>query len=143
MNTDSILDALRQSPALAIGSDAALAALAAAATPVSFAAGEVVFDTGDAQTEVFVVIDGTLRARLSAEGNLISVFEAGAVFGEYAMFTGGVRSARVVAADAAVLLRIDADAFRQFLMDSPQTTLLLLETAVRRLSRAERQRHEA
>ena len=54
-----------------------------------------VFENGETSSSVYVVASGSLRIQLSESSKLVSFAEAGALFGEYAMFTKGVRTARV------------------------------------------------
>ena len=59
-----------------------------------FEQGQVVFEEGDTSSRVYVVASGSLHVRVGAASKLVSFAEAGALFGEYAMFVKGVRTAR-------------------------------------------------
>jgi len=139
MNTLEKQDALKRCDVLARATAEGLRSLAEAAEIECIDAGAVVFDAGDTSSRVYVVASGSLEVRLSEGTKLVSFFEPGALFGEYAMFVG-VRTARVTAAKPTVLLSLDSEHFRSFLLQCPECTLQLLQTAVRRLQRAERQR---
>ncbi len=139
MNATERQDALRRCAALAGADDAALQELAEAANIETFAPGDVVFSQGEAASRVYVVAAGALEARLNEAAEMVSYFEPGALFGEYAMFANRVRTARVMAVQPTVLVSVDEQRFRAFLLRCPAVTLQLLQTAVRRLHRAERQ----
>jgi CRP-like cAMP-binding protein len=140
VNATEKLNAVKQCEVLAAADDASQQWIADAMEIEYFEAGEVVFEAGDESTRVYVVVAGTLEARVGEQADLVSLFEPGALFGEYAMFTGGVRTARVVALASCVLLSVDDEHFRTLLLRCPEVTMLLLRTAVRRLHRAERYR---
>jgi len=134
------LGALKKCGVLAGAEEADLQWLADAAEIDVFAAGKVVFEEGDTSSRVYVVALGALQVRLGESSKLVSFAETGALFGEYAMFTNGVRTARVLAAEPSVLLSIEAEQFREFLLRCPSVMMELLQTAVRRLHRVERRR---
>ncbi len=98
------------------------------------------FEEGESSSRVYVVARGSLQVRLGESGKLVSFAEAGALFGEYAMFVKGVRMARVVAAKSSVLLSFGDNQFQEFLLRCPTVMMELLQTAVRRLHRVERRR---
>lgn len=138
METHEIAAALAESKTFRGIDRELLDALAESAGVERFEPGDIVFDNGDESSEVYVVVSGSLRARLTELGPVISVFDEGSLFGEYAMFTHGIRGARVTAISSSVTITLDPEAFRGFLAKTPDLTLQLLETAVRRLARAER-----
>ena len=134
------LGALKKCEVLAGVEEADLQWLADAAEVDAFAAGKIVFEEGDTSSRVYVVAIGALQVRLGESAKLVSFAEAGALFGEYAMFTKGVRNACVFAAEPSVLLSFEAEQFREFLLRCPAVMMELLQTAVRRLHRVERRR---
>ena len=138
MNQTEKLDALKECGVLAAADGAALQRLVDAAETETFATGKVVFEEGEMSSRVYVVALGSLQVRLGDK--LVSFAEAGALFGEYAMFAKGVRTARVLAAEPSVLLSFAAAEFREFLLQCPAVMMELLQTAVRRLHRVERRR---
>lgn len=138
MNATDKLETLRGCEVLAAADDETLGSLAEIAGVERFLRGQVVFDTGEASSRAYVVASGKLEVKLTADGPLVGFFEPGALFGEYAMFANGVRTARVVAATESILLSIAPEQFQSFLLRCPQATVALLRTAVRRLVRAER-----
>ena len=138
METPELVATLTRCATLAKADPELLETLTEQAEVESFATGDVVFDVGEESTRVYVVASGSLRAQLTEDGPLVSVFGPGTLFGEYAMFAHGVRAARVTAAETTVTVTIDPQDFRSFLRACPDAALDLLETAVRRLARAER-----
>lgn len=74
-----------------------LPALAKAAQPVSFAAGEMVIKQGDEGFEFFLIKNGT--ANVDVDGRLIATLRGGDYFGEYALFHNEPRMATITAAE--------------------------------------------
>lgn len=134
------LDALKKCGVLAQAEDDDLQWLADLTEIDVYAMGKVVFEEGEVSSRVYIVALGSLHVRLGEGSKLVSFAEAGALFGEYAMFTKGVRIAQVQAAESSVLLSVTADQFREFLLRCPTVMMELLQTAVRRLHRVERRR---
>ncbi len=134
------LVALKNCGVLASADDAALQSLADGAEVDVFVSGQVVFEEGDSSSRVYVVSSGSLQVLLGESSKLVSFAETGTLFGEYAMFAKGVRTARVLAAEPSVLVSFAADRFREFLLQCPTVMMELLQTAVRRLHRVERRR---
>lgn len=140
MNATEKLDTLRDCEAFASAEDSDLQWLAEQAQIEAVGPGDVVFEHGDETANVYVVVSGSLRIRVHEDAKLVSVAERSSLFGEYAMFAHGVRTARVAATEPCVLLSIDEAPFREFLLRCPTVMMELLQTAVRRLQRAERAR---
>ena len=140
MNLPEKQSALKNCDVLATADDATLQWLAEGAQTDPFEAGQVVFEEGESSSRVYVVARGSLQVRLGESDKLVSFAEAGALFGEYAMFVKGVRMARVVAAKSSVLLSFGDNQFQEFLLRCPTVMMELLQTAVRRLHRVERRR---
>jgi CRP-like cAMP-binding protein len=140
METAEKRDALKQCGVLATADADSLQWLADIAQADVFEPDQVVFAEGESSSRVYVVAWGSLQVRLSESSKLVSFAEPGSLFGEYAMFAKGVRTAHVVAAEASALLSFRDDEFREFLLRCPTVMMQLLQTAVRRLHRAERQK---
>ena len=79
------------------------------AEPVELAAGETLFEQGDTARELYVVKAG--RLDVVAGGTTVRELGAGAVLGELALLTGGVRSATVRARRDSRLLRVTKPTF--------------------------------
>jgi uncharacterized protein len=90
----------------------------------SFPAGARVIDKGQAGTQMYVVISGRLRVfDVGADGieRTLTVLDVGAVFGEMALFTGGVRTAHVITQEPVELFRLDFDAVERLRKRFPFT----------------------
>jgi len=140
MNATEKLTALKACETLAAADDDTLQWLAEVVDTECLEADDIVFEEGEISERIYVVASGKLEVRLDEKSPLVGLLEPGALFGEYAMFVNGVRTARVVAITECVLLSVDDQHFRTFLLKCPEAMLALLQTAVRRLNRAERQR---
>ena len=138
MNATDKITALRNCEVIDHADDKTLEWLADIAVLETCEPGDVVFEAGEVSEHVFVLAAGKLEVRLADRKELVSFLEPGALFGEYATFVHGVRTAQVAAATPCLLLRIDEQHFRTFLLRCPEAMLQLLQTAVRRLHRAER-----
>jgi len=115
-----------------------LAALAETMHEEYFARGELVCKQGEPADRVFIVLSGNLEVRLAGSPGHTSRLQHGELFGEYGLFAEGVRTATVVSADESVLLTLDYDRFRAFLLMFPEATLAIMEATVQRLLNAQR-----
>ena len=121
--------------------------LAEMMTTESLRPGETLFEAGEPSDRVFVVVTGRLEVFVGQLGQpgraeAVRTLGPGDLLGEYGMFLGNVRTAtiRAAASGPALLLGLDYQRFRSFLLVAPEATLVLLETAVRRLVELERDR---
>jgi CRP-like cAMP-binding protein len=115
-----------------------LDALVPAARPVTIAARQEVFHKGDAGSQLYVVIDGRLKAfTTSPEGNdvVFNVMGPGEVFGEVALLSESPRSATVRAIERCELLVLDRRDFLAFLKRSPDIAVRMLTVLAERLMR--------
>lgn len=103
-------------------------ALAQAVVPLArlaqFRAGQTVLSHQDDTTDVFVVLDGTLRVELlSQNGREIILSDAGPgeLVGEFAALDDQRRSATVTATTRATLARIPGAAFKEAALAEPQS----------------------
>ena len=102
-----------------------------------FRAGQKVCVAGETASEVYVIADGTLGVSLPGDARIVRQMRRGEILGEYGMFGRGVRTATVEAQEDAVLLSLDYERFREFLLAFPASTLALLEVTVQRMTSAE------
>jgi SulP family sulfate permease len=82
---------------------------------VSLKAGEILLQQGAASSEMFVLLSGAMRAELArpdGETVVVARFVPGAIVGEIAFYSSVPRTATVVADEASVLLKIDAESLR-------------------------------
>ena len=115
-----------------------LDALVPAARSITVAARQELFHKGDAGSQLYVVIDGRLKAlATSTEGNEIvfNVMGPGEVFGEVALLSESPRSATVRAIERCDLLVLDRRDFLAFLKRSPDVAVRMLTVLVERLVR--------
>ncbi len=97
-----------------------------------FAAGEAICQQGETATEVFVVARGQVSIRRDDEREALQIVHPGELFGEFGMFGRGVRLSTVIADTDTVLLSLDYERFRKFLLQFPESALALLQVAVGR-----------
>ena len=119
-------------------SEKELDALIAVARSTRLAARERLFHKGDEGTQVYVVIQGRLKAlTTSDEGDdvVFSILGEGEVFGEIALLGRPQRTATVIAITACELLVIDRRDFLQFLRSHPDAAIELLGVLAERLKR--------
>jgi hypothetical protein len=109
----------------------------------SFPAGERIIHKGEAGAGMYVVISGRVRVfDLGPDGveRTLTVLDVGAVFGEIALFTGGVRSAHVVAEEPVELFRLDFVAVERLRKRFPFTGAKLFRNLAGILSERLRER---
>jgi CRP-like cAMP-binding protein len=98
---------------------------------------EILFQAGEFSDSVYVVAAGTLNVFLPNESLPIRTLSPGDLLGEYGLLANLARTATVRASTEAVLLSLDYQRFRAFLLRFPEATLVMLKTAVARLVAAE------
>jgi hypothetical protein len=112
----------------------------------SFRAGDRVIHKGHAGTGMYVVISGRVRVfDVGPDGveRTLTVLEVGAVFGEMALFSGGVRTAHVVAEEPVELFRLDFAAVERLRKRFPFTGAKLFRNLAGILSERLRERTAA
>jgi CRP-like cAMP-binding protein len=110
-----------------------------------YRAGDTVIEQGDRGRDLFIVLSGTLHVQVG-KGRLVGgrrqSIPAGSVIGEVAFFTGGPRTARIVADEDSELLRLGHEQFEILSAQNPvlgRTILLELGRVLAvRLIRSER-----
>lgn len=137
LSADARVQTLRSCPALAAVPPGPLGLLAEMMGVESVTAGDTLFEHGEAPERIYVVAAGSLDVFLPGRAAPVRVLEPGQLLGEYGMFAGRVRTATVKARADTVLLSLDTERFRAFLLEFPEATLALLRTAVERLVAAE------
>lgn len=117
---------------------AELAVLAEMMQPETFPKGSTVCEIGEPADRVYVVASGTLSVFLKGSDAAARRLRAGDVLGEYGMVAAASRTATVKAEDDAVLLALDYERFRAYLVRFPEALWVLFEGAAKRLLEAER-----
>jgi CRP-like cAMP-binding protein len=103
-----------------------------------YKARDVVLRKGDPALQIFVIVQGRLKAITSgAEGRqaTLSIMGPGEVFGEVAVLDGEPRSATITALEPCELMVLQRNDFLHFLERSPRVAVKLLEVLARRLRR--------
>jgi CRP-like cAMP-binding protein len=101
---------------------------------VTLRPGQIVIGHQDRTTDVFVVLDGTLRVELySLNGREISLADVGRgeLFGEFAALDDQPRSATVAATNACSLACIPGDTFRRIVLSTPESAEWLARRMVK------------
>jgi CRP/FNR family transcriptional regulator, cyclic AMP receptor protein len=103
---------------------------------VTMRRGDRLYDEGDIDDQLYVVIDGKVKlTRTSSDGRevLVRVQGPGDMFGELAMFDPTYRTSNASAVTDARLAAIAHDDLREVLNDRPAIALLLLRELAQRL----------
>lgn len=134
-------DFLRAFPRARTLDSAALRELLDAGVAMKALENSVLFDTGDASTSAYLVIDGVVRVeRLLESGERITLGRLGRghVVGDMGLLSGEARSATAVSEDDTVALRLDRSNYLR-LRDQghPAATWLLEEVHLRMGERVE------
>lgn len=113
-----------------------LDALGAVCALQDLKAGEVVCREGDPGDAMYVVRSGVLEVSRQVDGQAlhINLLNEGEFFGEMALADGSPRSADVTVKEAAVLLRLPAEAFKSLKRDKPLTALKVADVLLKQLS---------
>jgi len=113
-----------------------LRALAAKVTTKAFAAGHMVFNQGDAGSEMYIVADGHVNIHLPGDGSQrvsLKDIARGEYFGELALFDDKARSASALATTDAALLVLTRDVLSTYLEARPRASMAILRTMAERL----------
>ncbi|HLV10835.1 MAG TPA: cyclic nucleotide-binding domain-containing protein [Trueperaceae bacterium] len=97
------------------------------------AAGERIFQAGDAATEMYVLLEGTVDIQL--DGRQIEELHPGSVFGEMAIVDSTPRSADAVARTDVLVEPIDEEWFKHLIRRSPNFGLHVMSVMAERLRR--------
>lgn len=110
--------------------------LRGALEPVAFAAGQVIFHSGDPGSALYLVTSGRASVHIRHEDGDIRLvtFAAGAVFGELALLDRGPRSATVTADEDIEGFGLSETAFAELCRQHPDIAIKLLQALGRELS---------
>jgi CRP/FNR family transcriptional regulator, cyclic AMP receptor protein len=134
--TDDDAITLSQTALLKELSEADTNAIRPLAVVVTLRRGERLYDEGDIDDQLYIVIEGKVKlTRTSSDGRevLVRVQGPGDMFGELAMFDPTYRTSNASAVTDARLAAIDHDDLREVLLDRPAIALLLLRELAQRL----------
>ena len=116
--------------------DAEIDQIRALARAQRYPARQTIVSQGDDSGDLFLIIDGRLRASsCNANGDevVLSIMGPGEVFGEMALLDGAPRSATVSTIDACQLLVIEAGSFHALLRQMPTLAAGLMKVMARRI----------
>ncbi|HEY2793885.1 MAG TPA: Crp/Fnr family transcriptional regulator [Micromonosporaceae bacterium] len=112
---------------------------------VRFSRGQILFDQGDSDRHVYVILSGTVKvARSEGRGGetILNVRTAGDVVGDMAALDGQPRSATVTALSAMLARTLTGDQFCRYLGSSVGINSAFTRYTVARLREADTQRAE-
>lgn len=102
--------------------------------------GETVFYQSDSSTDLYIVLDGTVRASLlNHEGQelVLATFDKGDFFGEMSLLDGKPRSATIIAVEDSALGMLKREGFLSEVKNDPMIAIDLLSAVVQRLRMAD------
>jgi CRP-like cAMP-binding protein len=99
--------------------------------PLRFAAGDIVFSTGDAGDSMYVVTGGEIDLRVGDE--VVETVGPDGFFGEMALIEGGARTATAVAKSDCTLVPINEKRFLFMVQEVPFFALQIMRSLSRRL----------
>lgn len=97
---------------------------------ITLSAGDVLFEKGDAASEAYLVMDGTIKI---SSGALVVEIGKDELFGESGL-VGNPRQAGASAKTDCRLFSVSVDELRESIRSEPDTALLLIEALIRRLA---------
>lgn len=103
---------------------------------LSLEPGASVCREGDPGDAMYIVKSGVLEVSRAVEGEArhINLLSAGEFFGEMAMVDGSPRSADVSVKEAAVLVKLPAEAYKSLKKQKPGTALKVADVLLKQLS---------
>lgn len=100
-------------------------------TPLNFAAGDIIFSSGDEGNDMFVVNKGEVELRVG--GRAVEVVKEDGFFGEMALIEEGVRTATAVAKTDCILVPINEKRFEFMVHEVPMFALHVMKGLSQRL----------
>lgn len=138
--TGELIDVLKNSDLLANLPDDVLGPLAEQATTHHYAAGDVVFDTGDDGDTLFIVRSGAIEIRRRADQDIVLAnLRADQSFGELAAFDDQPRSAAAVAVLDTELVGVTREHLIAIFEADPEVLMATVSGMARSLTRAKEQ----
>ena len=138
MSLESRIRALQRSTLFSTVSETDLIALAETMREERFAKGEIVCTEGEQADRVFIVMSGGLEVRVAENSGRTVHLQHGDLFGEYGLFDESLRTATVASLHESVLLTLDYDRFRAFLLVFPEAMLAILSGTIKQLLTSQR-----
>jgi signal transduction histidine kinase len=111
--------------------EAAIKKIIAVCHKQTLAAGEIIFQEGDAASNFFIVLDGTVEVWKdynSREPDMLALHTPGHLFGEMALIDELPRSATVIAREKTDLLFINRDDFQKIVKEDSRIALSIMKS---------------
>jgi|SRR5688572_27011282 CRP/FNR family cyclic AMP-dependent transcriptional regulator len=99
--------------------------------PMNFAAGDIVFSSGDSGTDMYVVKSGEVELRVG--GRAVEVVKEDGFFGEMALIEEGPRTATAIAKTDCALIPINEQRFEFMVHEVPEFALHVMKGLSQRL----------
>ena len=125
-----MIDALKRSSFFAGFDDKSLADVAAFAHPMTFAAGQVIFDRDEEGRTAYIILKGRVRQgfEVSPESEVwFLTGEPGDLFGFGSLIAPRVRAMRAKASEQTEVVALDADALLEYLEAHPHFGFIFME----------------
>jgi CRP-like cAMP-binding protein len=101
--------------------------------PLRLDPGQVIFEAGDAGSEMFIVRTGSVDLKIG--DTVLETVGQGGIFGELALVDPAPRSATAIAGPDCTLVLLDANAFNNLVRKVPSLALEVMKVMARRLRR--------
>jgi CRP-like cAMP-binding protein len=139
------VELLRRVPLFAGVEPTRLKLLAFTSDRMSFEAGQILFEQGDAGDAAYVVLNGSAEVLVNRAGSQIKVadLEKNAIVGEIAILCDVPRTATVRAQERLETLRISKDQFLRLLAEFPDMAIEIMRVLADRLGRTTAELSEA
>jgi hypothetical protein len=99
----------------------------------SGAAGEVIFNEGDTDSDLFIVQDGRVELLRDQAATRVGIVGEGDLIGEWSFFEHQPRDVTARALTDFTLIRLDRQAFEHVTGEAPETTVRMLQKLARTL----------
>src|SRR6185436_13876302 len=98
-----------------------------------YASGDTICSAGEPAMCMYAVQSGEVEVRLPGNDTAVAIVGCAEVVGEYGLFRSEGRTATLVARGDTVVLTLDYQRFKRFLMAFPESMLALMSLTVSRL----------
>ncbi len=93
---------------------------------VFYEEGEYIIRAGEKGDCVYVMVDGEANVIHPQKYRMINTLKPGDVFGEIALLADGIRTANVVAKKSVRAMRLDKEAFMDYLLNNPEKAIAFM-----------------
>jgi CRP/FNR family cyclic AMP-dependent transcriptional regulator len=117
-----------------------LDSVAAGSARRSYPKGRTIVAEGEASQSMYILLAGRAKVQRSdSEGKevILAVIGSGEFFGEMSLIDDAPRSASVITLESCEFMAITKEAFKNVLMQSPETSMAVMRGLVRRLREAD------